>query len=401
MNWILIRYIDKYLGIPLVYLVFYLRKLFGYVHHRKEFKEYNDVLLMKFWGIGNTLMLLPSAQALKERYPGCRLTFLTLSSNKGVVEHTALFDEVFYLTTKNPFSFFFNTLRALLRLRKRKFDAIIDFEQFARFSALLCALIDAKKTIGFKTRGQHRHFVYTDPVAYNNDIHMAKTFYSLVERCGILRQETIRPYLLNCAINDLRSVEIYLEKMRKNAAGPIILMHAGTSENFSLRRWPPRFFSRLANMLIAAFDAGIVLTALTDEKQLADEVYEAIEKKENVLNTAGVLNFGEFIAFIKKSSLVISADTAAVHIGSCLAVPTAGLYGPNTPLLYGPWGEKSIWFYKRLNCSPCITNYNSKINTCHHPLAQGACMSAISPEEVFDELKKTYFDDNARFTLHY
>ncbi|MFH1245676.1 MAG: hypothetical protein V1662_04250, partial [Candidatus Omnitrophota bacterium] len=73
-------------------------------------------------------------------------------------------------------------------------------------------------------------------------------------------------------------------------------------------------------------------------------------------------------------------------------VPVVGLYGPNTPLLYGPWGANSIYFYKNLSCSPCITNYNAKINRCRHPRGEGMCMKSITPAEVFEGLKTAYFD---------
>jgi len=95
----------------------------------------------------------------------------------------------------------------------------------------------------------------------------------------------------------------------------------------------------------------------------------------------------EFISLVKIAGLVISADTAPVHIASALSIPVVAMYGPNTPDLYGPWGGKSLVFYKKLPCSPCITNYNAKMNICRHPKGRGYCMRSISAEEVFDAIK--------------
>ncbi len=99
------------------------------------------------------------------------------------------------------------------------------------------------------------------------------------------------------------------------------------------------------------------------------------------------------------SDLVVSSDTSTVHIASCLSVPVVGLYGPNTPVLYGPWSKNSIYFYKRLNCSPCITNYNAKINKCRNPEGQGACMKRITVDEVFAGIKENYLEKGSVFEI--
>jgi ADP-heptose:LPS heptosyltransferase len=118
-----------------------------------------------------------------------------------------------------------------------------------------------------------------------------------------------------------------------------------------------------------------------------------------VINTCGKFDFNQFISLLKLSDLVVSADTAPVHLASCLSVPIVGLYGPNTPFLYGPWGDNNIWFYKKLDCSPCITNYNAKINRCRHPEGEGACMRKISVDEVFLAIKTNFFVEFAKFRL--
>ena len=178
MNWRLIRYIDIYIGIPLAYLFFLLKKILVRTGAKKE-EDYKKVLFIKFWGIGNAVMLLPAAKGLRERYPQARLDFLTLSSSRQVSESAHIFDTIYAIDTKSPFVFAITTLKAILVLRRRSYDLVVDFEQFARFSALVCWLIASKREVGFKTKRQHRHFLYTDSVTLDNTLHMTKSFYSL------------------------------------------------------------------------------------------------------------------------------------------------------------------------------------------------------------------------------
>jgi ADP-heptose:LPS heptosyltransferase len=83
-------------------------------------------------------------------------------------------------------------------------------------------------------------------------------------------------------------------------------------------------------------------------------------------------------ALLDRAEIVISNDTGPVHIASSLGKPVLGLYGPNTPALYGPLSPGSRSFYKDLPCSPCITNLNYKTSFCRLPV----CIQNITVDEV-------------------
>ena len=63
---------------------------------------------------------------------------------------------------------------------------------------------------------------------------------------------------------------------------------------------------------------------------------------------------------------------------SALGTQVLGLYGPNTPRLYGPLSPGSRAFYRELPSSPCITNFNHKTSRCLNPV----CIQAIGVDEV-------------------
>ena len=76
--------------------------------------------------------------------------------------------------------------------------------------------------------------------------------------------------------------------------------------------------------------------------------------------------------------VLVANDTGPVHLASALGVPVLGLYGPNTPRLYGPLSPGSISFYDAPPCSPCITNLNYKTSRCRNPV----CIRAIEVDKV-------------------
>jgi ADP-heptose:LPS heptosyltransferase len=363
-------------------------------------KNPGDILLIKFWGIGNILMLMPAARALKEKYPSSSIDLLTLEINKDAAGSTAdIFENIYAVDIKNFGKLIATLFRNISTLRKKRYDIIIDFEQFSRSSAILCSIIGAKHIMGFSTLGQHREFLYDRSIVYNNNIHITKSFYELAISAGARRKDDISAVPVSCSRDSADKTKDLLDSWGFSQKDIIIIMHAGTSKNFILRRWPAEYFADLADKLADSFKAKLIFTGLEHETALINRILRFMKNKKNAVSACGMLDFFQLASLIKSSDLVISADTAPVHIASCLDIPVAGLYGPNAPLLYGPWGKYNILFYKRLCCSPCITNYNSKSSRCLHSEGKGACMKKISADEVFSGIKNSYFSEDARFRL--
>lgn len=398
MNWKLIRIIDEFIGIPLIWL---LRGLAVFRHRSSVASKDADVrriLLIKFWGIGNVFMILPSIQALRSAYPAAAFDFLTLFINREALTMTGAVDEIITLDTDTPGAFIRTWRDAASLLRRNRYDMIIDFEQFARFSALMTYQVGAPKTIGFDTLGQHRHHLYSNPVAYDNDIHITRSFYALALEAG-----AAAPFSTDLQIASIEMLREtgarLLSSLKIPPDAPVVVMHAGTSDNFSERRWLPERYAGLADLLAERYGMRVVLTGLPDEAYLILETMRHLKSAANVFDMGGKLSFTEYFSLIIVADLVVSADTAAVHLASSVDIPVAGLYGPNTPILYGPWGKNGIALYAGFQCSPCITNFNSKINTCRHPAGRGACMQAITVEQVFEEIVRTYCVEHAPFRL--
>lgn len=394
MNWKLIRLIDRFIGIPVVWLC----RLFVSTKRRRTGEPPKRILLIKFWGIGNLFMLLPSIQALREAWPDAAIDFLTLENNRDAMAMTGSIDNIYSINTSSPVTLLKSWWHSVTMLNKNRYDLVIDFEQFARFSALITYQIAAGRSIGFATRGQHRHRLYTDPVRYDNDIHITRSFYQLVEQAGI--NHPFSPDMqLGCLDTIRHNGVALLKKHDIPPERPLVVIHIGTSDNFCERRWPPQRYSELSDLLTQHYGIQVILTGLPDETHLLNETTRHLKHKEPVSNLGGKLTFTEYFELIAVAKLVISADTAAVHIASALNIPVLGLYGPNSPHLYGPWGNNGLALYASFDCSPCISNFNSKINICRHPDGRGACMMALTVTDVFSALRANYSFTDGTFKL--
>jgi len=376
-----VRFVDRYIGIPLCYLLHLLEKIFI---RRSKSSSCKKILLIKTFGIGNILMLSPTFRALRKRFPGARIDLLTLTSNKGILKDNPFLDRIYYFHNESLFLFVRSILKAVSGMRKEKYDVVLDFEQFAKVSAIVAFLTGAPERVGFNTPGQGRGIIYTKRVAYLDYTHMIDTFSRIAKPLGI---DGIEPSLEPLPITDRerKKTEKFLADNNLLNGRETVLLHPGSGPNMEFRRWEAQKFARLADLLVDNFNVNIVISAVPEEKDLVEKITSHM--KHRAVSTLGQLSIKELAELISRCKFIVSNDTCPVHIASAMGTPVVGFYGPNTPYLYGPRGDNNLIFYRDPYCSPCITNYNEKVSRCTHPF----CIRRITVEEVYEKIKERYF----------
>lgn len=109
-------------------------------------------------------------------------------------------------------------------------------------------------------------------------------------------------------------------------------LHVGASD--PERRWPPEAFAALADRLIDALGARIVLTGSVEERPLTAAVREVM--RGEALDLAGMTSLGEFAAVIGALDLLVTNDTGASHVAAATRTPSVILFGPSRPDRWAP-----------------------------------------------------------------
>lgn len=380
------KYIDQFFGIPLCFLLGAINQMKEFVSSPNNEFKVGTILVIKFWGIGNIVLLAPALKMLRKQYPQARIYFLTLSFNRELLEGYGFVDEIIDVEIKGIIPFLIRMLKNLFYLHQKKIDLLVDFEQFSRVSTISGYLVGASQRIGFNTLRQGRGFLYTAPVPYNDHQHMSKTFMDLVKAAGV--EDIDIPH---CPVPVKKEDVLRVSSLVPVGKGPLVLIHAGSGDNFTGRRWPGESFARLADMIIGEMGARVIFTGVAKEKQLVGKVIRMM--KEEATDLSGKLSLRELCAQISMCTLIFSNDTAPVHLASSLGIPVFGFYGPNTPLLYGPLSRRSVAFYDKLPCSPCITNFNAKTSNCIAPI----CIQHIKVEQVMKEVREFFKSSEVKF----
>ena len=100
------------------------------------------ILVIRPGGIGDAIMLLPMLKALQQHCPTRELDILCESRNAEIFS-LAIPEANVYSYDKSPF-------KALHLLKKRKYAAVIDSEQFHNLSGVMTALTRAPMRVGYK-----------------------------------------------------------------------------------------------------------------------------------------------------------------------------------------------------------------------------------------------------------
>src|SRR3989338_1641327 len=123
----LIRLVDIFVGIPLLKIlrIFNNKQSVQGIHPKR-------ILITKFFGVGNLVMMLPSIKALKKQYPQAKITVLTNKANHSYLELVPFVDDILYYNMYTFWGAVSSFFSLITKIRKKRYDLVIDFEQFAR-----------------------------------------------------------------------------------------------------------------------------------------------------------------------------------------------------------------------------------------------------------------------------
>jgi len=154
----------------------------------------------------------------------------------------------------------------------------------------------------------------------------------------------------------------------------------------SYKRWPLDRYTRVAELLHGR-DIAVVLVGTAKEKALTQEFSQALSFQP--LDLAGNTSMAQLIFLISRSLVVISNDTAALHIAVAMRAPLIGIVGGGQFGGYSLYGYPDInkWVYKKTDCF--YDNWR-----CATRVAAGdpsPCIEAINAEMVVSSLEELLY----------
>ena len=136
---------------------------------------------------------------------------------------------------------------------------------------------------------------------------------------------------------------------KSKRSGPVVVVLGGRSP---YRRWEPASILSLVKSL-RRIDGGDVILSGGPEDALLGDLLER-EAGEGVRNMAGKTGIEELSRLLSEAGVVVSPDTAPLHLAALRGVPTVGLFFASAlHFETGAYREGALSLVSAMECYPC------------------------------------------------
>ncbi|MBF0528478.1 MAG: glycosyltransferase family 9 protein [Deltaproteobacteria bacterium] len=396
------RKIDRWVGVPLCFvLTIYERLVRLFRKNSGADGPIKRLLFIELAEVGAFAVAYPAVAHARRLFPGADIFFLTFSRGPEIIRLMGAVDpeNLIIIRTDNWLTFVWDTWRTIRRLRREKFDVTINLEVYARFSTILGYLSGAGRRAGFyrfHEEGAYLGDLVTHKVIYNPHRHAAYAYVTLVqaitENPDHQPQAKINLDQVSLELPKLKSTPEARQVIRKliqeaypalNDHHRIVLLNPNASDMVAARRWPEEYFLELGRGLLADSRTLIVFTGAKDERTKTETLTRLLGS-DRVINLAGRTTLAQLIDLYNFSRLLVTNDSGPAHFASLTDLPVLVLFGPETPIIFGPLSNKAEPLYLGLACSPCVSPYNQKKSPCRDNL----CLKGIHPRVVLAKARR-------------
>ncbi|MDP3911441.1 MAG: lipopolysaccharide heptosyltransferase II [Gemmatimonadales bacterium] len=157
---------------------------------------------------------------------------------------------------------------------------------------------------------------------------------------------------------------------------PLVALAPGSI--WGSKRWP--YFTQLAGRLSMA-GANVVAVGGADDVGWGDAIVRAVGPSgRRAVNACGALTLRQSAAVIARAALLVTNDSAPLHLATAVGTPVIALFGPTVPEFgFGPIrdGDVTLGVVDRLPCRPCSPHGPPSCPLGHH-----RCMRDIGADVV-------------------
>jgi heptosyltransferase-2 len=258
--------------------------------------------------------------------------------------------------------------RLAASLRARRYDAAFLAQGSVR-SGALTLIAGIPERIGFSTSAG-RAF-YTTRVVSREGEHHAARLLSLADRGAPVDDATrARPRPSLFPGDAERSAGDAL--LHNVVVGePIVALAPGSI--WATKRWP--YYVDLARLLVG--EARIVVIGGEADRSLSDEIADATGGRS--IDATGRLSLLASAEVVRRARVLVTNDSAPLHLASAMNTPTIAVFGPTVPAFgFGPLAERAaVAQLEGLDCRPCDRHGPRRC-----PLGHWRCMREITAGDV-------------------
>jgi heptosyltransferase-2 len=336
-------------------------------------------LVVRLSSLGDVILAAHLPSLLRAAAPGRRVLFLTKERHADILRGHPDIDRFYVLEDRSsdpaapsPIGVKGSASDVRFALRREPVETIYDLQRNARSASATGALAEAKR-VPVEKHGLHRrlmvHARWLRPAPLPP---LLRRYRALA---GLPETAPLRAWLRDALTEAERA---RARERVASSGGGFVLVAPGA--RWATKRWPARHAVALGAMLEARWGLAAYYAVGPGEEAAARELAEAL----GAGSEARVLSLGirDAAAVASHARAIVASDSALLHFGPALGVPSVGLFGSTVPGFGFASGEpRDAVAEIDLPCRPCDVHGKDRCPLRHH-----ACMERLEPSLVADRL---------------
>lgn len=326
------------------------------------------ILVIKLSALGDIVLITPSLKALRERFPLAHITCLVRKEFREVLQRCPYLDDVIVYDPLHRHSGFWGFLKIAKRLRRSKFDKIVDFQNNHK-SHLLAFLSSCHERYGHNNKKWG--FLLNFAIHPSKDVYAAVDHqFQVLKLLGVSSTGGERLELWPSQ-EDKRYVRQLLDGQWISEKTQIVGIHLSASLQWKTKSWPLEHIAQLCDIL-AAKNIRTVFTGTHHDQVFARKLLKLTKAKP--ADFTGKTSILQLAALIKRCQAFVTPDSAPMHISAAVGTPFVALFGPTDPRRHLPPAGKYQLMCHPIPCAPCYRRQCS--------LRKSICLQDIKPVDV-------------------
>ncbi len=337
-----------------------------------RFADLQRILVRSTNWVGDAVMSLPALDALRAQFPRAEIVVLSTPWVSEIYWQQPAVNRQIIYKRDSEHRGALGFAKLIRELRDEHFDAALLFQN-AFQAAWIAWRARIPLRIGYARDG--RSFLLHDAIepppsaAYGHQVYY---YLQLLFRAGLIEKP-----------QTVEEIQLRLSEAERNAAarkldtlglgGPRFLVGIAPGAAFGpAKRWLPARFAGLADRLIGALNADVLIFGSAAERPLAEEIAQSM--KHTPVIAAGETSLRQLLTLMARCRLMVTNDSGPMHLAAGLGIPLVAIFGSTDERATGPLARRVRIVKRSVACSPC------GLSVC--PI-DFRCMHDISVEEVF------------------
>jgi heptosyltransferase III len=286
-----------------------------------------NILLIQLKRIGDLILTTPAIAAVRDKFPDARITLVVSEECRALAPAIVGVDQLLIMPRG------VGGLATLTAVARGQFDYCVDFTRNDR-SALLVFLSRATKRIvsfRIKVRSKFRTRFYNEFVPHRmRDMHTIDYHLALLAPLGITNASNgVQLKLPDRAVSNADAL-----LQNYNIRRPFIVFHPGSAR--AEKFWDARRWADVINYAAEHHDVDLVLTggsSLFEQTHISDI---RAKVRQAAVDLSGKTDLLTLAALIMRARLLITVDSAPMHLAAATRTPQVILFGPTNPFHWRP-----------------------------------------------------------------